>query len=118
MVSITGYTIYGNWDNFNADNSDAINILFDTLGYSVQEYYRPESTVCTEVHQAILGDERIGLINFIKGNDYFDYDGDCNVTEVRPHIMGDIYHSQIIEVGAPNAIHDSEEVMKKLITGL
>ncbi len=102
--ALSGIPYLGNWDNFNADNSDAINILFDTLGYTVQDYYRPASVICTEIHQdAILGDERIGIINFIKGNDYFDYDGDCNVTEVRRHVMGDIYHSQIVEVGAPDA---------------
>ena len=47
-----------------------------------------------------------GLINFMKGVDYFDYDGDCNVTEVRDHVMGDIYHSQLIEVGPPDASLD------------
>ena len=39
----------------------------------------------------------------MKGNDYFDYDADCDVTEVRDHVMGDIYHSQLVEVGAPDA---------------
>ena len=102
--ALQGVPYRGNWDNFNINNSDAINVLFDQLGYTVQDYYRPASTVCAEIHQDnILGDERIGLINFIKGNDYFDYDGDCNVIEVRSHVMGDIYHSQLIEVGAPDA---------------
>ena len=39
----------------------------------------------------------------MKGTDYFDYNGDCNVTEVRDHVLGDIYHSQLIEVGPPDA---------------
>ena len=42
----------------------------------------------------------------MKGTDYFDYDGDCNVTEVRSHVLGDIYHSQLIEVGPPDASID------------
>ena len=39
----------------------------------------------------------------MKGNDYFDYDSDCDLIEVRDHVMGDVYHSQLIEVGAPEA---------------
>ena len=35
--------------------------------------------------------------------DYFDYDGDCNLTEARQNYLGDIYHSELIVVGAPNA---------------
>ena len=38
----------------------------------------------------------------MKGNDYFDYDGDCVVSEVRDHVMGDVYHSQLVEVGPPD----------------
>ena len=30
-----------------------------------------------------VGDEDKGLINFIRGEDYFDYDGDCNLSENR-----------------------------------
>ena len=33
-------------------------------------------------------DELEGLVNFMKGTDYFDYDGDCNITEVRDHVLG------------------------------
>ena len=39
----------------------------------------------------------------MKGNDYFNYSGDCGaIEEVREHVMGDIYHSQLIEVGPPD----------------
>ena len=35
---------------------------------------------------------------------YFNYRGDCTkIDQLRDHILGDVYHSQIIEVGAPNA---------------
>ena len=54
-----------------------------------------------------------GLISFIRGIDYFDYDGDCNIVEKRNHVLGDIYHSQLIEIGAPDALynfnHSNEE---------
>ena len=77
--------------------------MFETLGYSIQDYHNASSD-CTAVgNDAFLGDEVNGLILFMKGNDYFDYDGDCVVEEVRTHIMGDIYHSQLIEVGAPDS---------------
>ena len=53
-------------------------------------------------------DDITGLINYMKGVDYFDYNGSdgsgkCNITEDRESILADIYHSQLIEVGAPNA---------------
>ena len=53
-------------------------------------------------------DDIKGLINFIRGKDYFDYDGDCNLNEVRKSdgkkaYLGDIFHSEMIVVGAPSA---------------
>ena len=48
-------------------------------------------------------DDIKGLINFIRGEDYFDYDSDCVLKEEREHILGDIYHSEMVIVGAPNA---------------
>ena len=39
----------------------------------------------------------------MRGVDYFDYNGNCDVTELRSHVLGDIYHSQLIEVGPPDA---------------
>ena len=32
-----------------------------------------------------------GLINFVRGQDYFDYDGDCNLTETRPKGSWEIF---------------------------
>ena len=48
-------------------------------------------------------DDQEGLIEFIRGKDYFDYDGDCNLTETRDNPLGDIYHSQLVVVGPPGA---------------
>ena len=93
----------GTPDNFNTGNSTAIRGLFETFGYTIQDYHNASSD-CEDVgNDSFLGDEVNGLILFLKGNDYFDYDGDCDVEEVRTHVMGDIYHSQLIEVGAPDA---------------
>ena len=101
--AMPGASYLGNWDNFNQDQSTAVTNLFNILGYEVDDYHNSTSN-CTAVgNDTVLGNETIGLINFMKGNDYFDYDGDCDVTEVRDHVMGDIYHSQLVEVGAPDA---------------
>ena len=65
--------------------------------------YHTSTSSCSGVgSDATEGDETIGLINFMKGNDYFDYDGDCDVTELRDHVMADVYHSQLVEVGPPD----------------
>ena len=48
-------------------------------------------------------DDQKGLINFLRGKDYFDYNGGCNITEDRGSILADIYHSQLVEVGPPGA---------------
>ena len=46
--------------------------------------------------------EMDNLINFIRGTDTYDQDGDGNTTE-RIHKLADIYHSNLIVVGAPEA---------------
>ena len=92
----------GNWDNFNtdSDNLNGINNLFLKLGFELDDYHHAGSN-CS-VGQTGTQDEIEGLINFVKGTDYFDYDGDCIVTEVRGHVLGDIYHSQLVEIGPPD----------------
>ena len=70
-------------------NLNTVKNLFDELGYEVPDYHNASSS-CTSVGSNGNEDDIEGLINFIRGRDYFDYDGDCNVTEVRDHVMGDI----------------------------
>ena len=91
------------WDNFNVNNSTALKNMFDQMGYTIPDYYHSTSHCSTVGQDTDLGDEVKGLINFMKGNDYFDYNDNCDVEEVRAHVMGDVYHSQLIEVGAPDA---------------
>ena len=105
-----------NWNNWNTEdaNKDAINALMGRLNFGLLDYHhstsecsltnRPTNLVPpTDRGQDGTSDEIEGIINFIKGADYFDYDGDCNITETRPWVQGDIYHSQLIEIGAPDA---------------
>ena len=94
----------GTPDNFNTDNADQIKVLFDYLGYTIPDYHKADGTsdCTTKGADAFWGDETNGIILFMKGNDYFNYSGDCGaIEEVREHVMGDIYHSQLIEVGPP-----------------
>ena len=51
----------------------------------------------------------------MSGVDYFDYDGDCNINEKRDSVMGDVYHSQLVEVGKPDANVKFDITIKKLI---
>ena len=59
--------------------------LFDMLGYTVPDYHNTSSYCATRdtgnKHVGSNGnaDDIEGLIKFMKGNDYFDYDGDCDM---------------------------------------
>ena len=60
-----------------------------------------------------IGDEDVGLINFVRGEDYFDYDADCVLNEKRTRVdesgkeidayLADIYNSTLLIVGPPKA---------------
>ena len=97
----------GNWDNFTVANSDAIGSLFESLNYTVKDYH-DGATGCGLGSNG-NSDDIVGLINFMSGVDYFDYDGDCNINEKRDSVMGDVYHSQLVEVGKPDANFNFED---------
>ncbi|MDC3066394.1 PilC/PilY family type IV pilus protein, partial [Candidatus Pelagibacter sp.] len=102
-------------NNFIDTNSDLINLnLFQLTGNAVPDYHNDSGSVngigrCGSSGYNIAtvedgdGDDAKGLINFIRGQDYFDYDGDCNLAETRDHYLADIYNSQVLVVGPPNA---------------
>ena len=77
----------------------------------VRDYHNSASTCGVKNTPDVIDgidDDVKGLINFVRGVDYFDYngsegDGECNITEDRDSLLADIYHSQLVEVGAPNA---------------
>ena len=56
------------------------------------------------------------LINFIRGVDTYDQDGDNNKTE-SIHKLADIYHSDLIIVGKPEApaTDDGSLILKRKI---
>ena len=110
----------GNWDNWKPDNRSEISALFDVLQNRVLDYHNKSSTCPTDTTG--ISDDIDGLINFVRGQDYFDYNGDCDLTEKRDwcdvfdaetnvclegaSMLGDIYHSQIVEIGPPSANFD------------
>ena len=117
-------------NNFKKNNAVTINSnLFQGTGYALNDYHDAsglafsESARCKTSPGVADGtlDEAEGLINFIRGKDYFDYDGDCNLTEDRDHLLGDIYNSQIALVPAPNAdtayIHEGQESYWRSLNG-
>ena len=91
---------WGKWDNFRTDYNDQINRLFTLTGYEVPDYHNSTST-CGGADGS--EDDIDGLINFVRGTDYFGYEGCANITLKKEHVLGDIYNSQLIEVGAPSA---------------
>ena len=106
------------WNNWTTDNATAISDLFGELGNEVVDFHRRTtdgsgSTVqryCwdTTSDTSILDgntDDISGLINFVRGKDYYNYEDPtaCDLDKWRSHIIGDIYHSQIVQVGPPNA---------------
>jgi type IV pilus assembly protein PilY1 len=107
------------WNNWTVDNAVPIGNLFSQLGNEVVDFHRENadgtgSTIQTYCRDLTNDDSIVdgntddvrGLINFVRGYDYFNYEpdrGDCVLDKWRSHIIGDIYHSQIVQVGPPNA---------------
>ncbi len=90
------------WNNFKTDYAPELGRLFEYLNYTVKDYHNGSTGPCN-LGSSGTGDDVKGLINFMRGSDYFDYDGDCIIDEVRGSVMGDVYHSQLVEVGRPDA---------------
>tara|TARA_B100001057_G_scaffold200015_1_gene200707 strand:- start:2427 stop:6530 length:4104 start_codon:yes stop_codon:yes gene_type:complete len=107
---IPGVDYKSNYNNFVDTNWSEINTLFQRTNNEVSGYHSVSdnpvnSQRCKNTSGVSNGtdDDVKGLINFVRGKDYFDYDGDCNLTETRPNPLGDIYHSEMVVLGAPSA---------------
>jgi len=132
-TALPGSDYRGNWNNFNESNVSEIRGLFQKTGNVIREYHRRTSDSSNPVNltrcfnskgiglDGTVNDEDKGLINFIRGHDYFDYDGDCNITEYRTReeitksssvfkaYVADIYNSELVTVGVPSATRTSEK---------
>ena len=116
---IPGTDYKTDYNNFRDSNATEIGNVFSIFGNDILDYHRDTNNSagsslnrrCANSPGVIDGtsDDLSGLINFIRGTDYFDYDGDCNLTEDRKNAsgkkiyLGDIYHSQLLVVGSPSA---------------
>ena len=107
---VPGVDYKSNYNNFVDTNWNEINALFQQTNNEVSGYHSVSdnpvnSQRCKNTSGVTNGtdDDIKGLINFVRGKDYFDYDGDCNLTETRANPLGDIYHSEMVVVGAPSA---------------
>ena len=107
-VGIPGTNYKSDYNNFTKANSADIGALFSLYKNAIVDFHNDSDTTnnrCANQAGVIDGnsDDQEGLIEFIRGKDYFDYDGDCNLTETRDNPLGDIYHSQLVVVGPPGA---------------
>ena len=70
-------------------------------------------------------DEFTGLIRFVRGEDYFDYDGDCDLREPRKRTddngklknayIADIYNSELAIVGNLLQVYKHKRKIQKVI---
>ena len=120
-------------NNFHKDNVDDIRNLLTLQGNVINEYHRvTEDTTASNLHRCktsgvkdgVILDEDVGIINFVRGEDYFDYDHDCDLTEPRMridkkngtsimHMMADIYNSTLLIVGNPKASVESTSTLSE-----
>ena len=91
--------IESGWDNLKEESATFLETEMERLGYVLTNYHT-SSSACSG--DDTTDDELKGILRFIAGQDFFDYNGDCDTTQLRDHVLGDIYHSQLIEVGAPD----------------
>ena len=91
----TDYTL--DYNNFVESNYALIDPMFGLLGNAVGDYHRDTAKVSGVVGNTRCSskgdstatiadgtdDDVKGLISFVRGLDYFDYDGDCKLNEVR-----------------------------------
>ena len=101
------------YNNVVDTNANELRAMFQRFNGQILDYHRDtagigggDTTRCSpQVSSIEDGDEDDlkGLINFLRGEDYFDYDGDCNLTNTREHYLGDVYNSDILVVGKPSA---------------
>ena len=96
---------FGDWNNWVIKNVTDINNLFEYTGVEVADFHNTTSSLSGHLNDLEDGndDDKEGLINFVRGKDYFDYDGNHVINEDRDWLLGDIYHSQLVDVGPPNA---------------
>ena len=94
-------------DKLNAKNASARNIWTTGLGISGINNFTTSNRDSLKPRmfpsQAPTDLQTENLINFIRGVDVYDQDNDGNTTE-SIHKLADIYHSELVVVGPPEAL--------------
>jgi len=89
------------------NRTDARKIYYQSVPVMPGQPRVREDFVWNKVPPGLLGlapsdtSERDDIVNFIRGVDVFDEDGDANITENRAWILGDIFHSTPVLVSQP-----------------
>ena len=110
---IPGVDYKADYNNYVEANSALIQSQFSLFGNAVGDYHRDTpkvsgvtgNTRCSSKGDSTatiadgIDDDVKGLISFSRGEDYFDYDGDCILNEQRKAdgkkaYLGDIFHSE------------------------
>ena len=119
---IPGVDYKTDYNNYVEANSALIQSQFTLFGNAVGDYHRDTpkvpgvigNTRCSTKGDSTatiadgVDDDVKGLISFSRGEDYFDYNGNCKLNEPRKAdgkkaYLGDIFHSEMVVVGAPSA---------------
>ena len=118
---IPGSDYKTDYNNFVETNASSIGVKLKNFGYEIADYHSVSNNPATTQRcngraagvEDGTADDIKGLINFLRGEDYFDYDGDCVLDEIRLDLdedgelvktyLGDFYHSELLVVGAPDA---------------
>jgi type IV pilus assembly protein PilY1 len=107
-VDVNGYPVHPKWsalDKLDLKDPGTRQIYTYRQG-SLKEF--TSGNLSKEDLGVATDDERNALIDHIRGIDVYDVDGDTNTSEWRKYRMGDIYHSNAVIVGAPNASFEDQ----------
>ena len=76
--------------------------IFTHVSSSREDFVKTNGTITPSLLGVSTSAERDKIIDFIRGIDAFDADGDFNVTEDRPWKLGDFFHSTPVLVTPPS----------------
>ena len=93
---------------FGLQNNQITEYHTQTATGSISNSTRCKNTANIPTLDGTPGDEDVGLINFVRGEDYFDYNNNCNLSEERKRTeedgrivkdyLADIYNSSLVVV--------------------
>lgn len=75
--------------------------IYTAIGGSRQEFTKSNTAITPALLGVSTSADRDKVIDFIRGIDTFDEDGDSNITEERAWKLGDIFHSSPVLVSPP-----------------